>query len=124
MWYKNIYGLLTVVFVVFGLIGCKKDKTEACEIEGCIPGSVSYQQDIVPIITNSCATNLGPGTGCHDAWIFDYNNVKGNMDNGLIMSVINDGSMPQIPNSFGIDSLTEQEIFLFQCWACSGAPNN
>ena len=85
---------------------------------------VSYSEDIVPIIQNSCATNAGPGTGCHDAWIFEYENVKGHMNSGLIMSVINDRSMPKMPNTFGIDSLTQEEIDLFACWNCAGAPNN
>jgi hypothetical protein len=104
---------------------CKKDKTLSdCGIEHCYTGAVSYQNDIVPLIQQSCATNLGPLTGCHDAWIFEYDNVKGTVDAGTFWSVIADKSMPKIPNSFGIDTLTQAEYEMFECWICDGAANN
>ena len=118
--------LILFCVVVFGLFvhSCAKDKVPECADEGCLQNSVSYSKDIVPLIQNSCATNQGPGTGCHDAWIFEYENVKGHVVSGLFMNVINDKSMPKVPNNFGIDSLTQEEIDLFNCWACVGAPNN
>lgn len=67
---------------------------------------------------------MGPGTGCHDAWIFNYDNVKTSIDNGIFGSVIADESMPKVPNSFGILALTQAEKELFECWICDGALEN
>lgn len=121
-----LYRLLVIAFICTSILfSCTKDKTLAvCTIEHCTSGSVSYQNDIVPLIQSSCATNMGPGTGCHDAWIFEYKNVKANIDNGIFWNSIQNGSMPKVPNSFGIDSLTQAEYELFECWICDGAPNN
>ena len=69
-------------------------------------------------------TGLGPGTGCHDAWIFNYDNIKTSVDNGVFGSVITDESMPKLPNSFGIIALTQAEKEMFECWICDGAVEN
>lgn len=88
-------------------------------------GEVSYSNDIAPLISNSCATNQGPGTGCHDAWIFEYANVKNIVVNGKFQAVcIDSKKMPIIPNNFGIAPLTEEEIQLISCWIYNAAPNN
>jgi hypothetical protein len=121
-----VYRFLFMSFIaVTMLFSCAKDKTfSECGLEHCSTGSVSYSEDIVPLIQNSCATNLGPGTGCHDAWIFEYDNIKGSVDLGTFWNAISNKSMPKIPNSFGIDSLTLAEYQLFECWICDGAPEN
>ena len=71
-----------------------------------------------------CATNLGPGTGCHDAWIFDYNYVLASVKSGEFGSDIETKKMPKIPNTFGIVGLTDAEINTFKCWICQGANEN
>ncbi|MCH2224957.1 MAG: hypothetical protein MK066_09335 [Crocinitomicaceae bacterium] len=115
--------MISATIVIFA--SCNKDKTLAdCNKPECTPGSVSYENDIVPLIQGSCSTGLGPLTGCHDAWIFEYNNVKTSVDNGVFLSVILDKSMPKTPNSFGIDTLTQEQIQLFECWICDGALEN
>lgn len=107
------------------LFSCTKDKTPAeCGLEYCSPGAVSYENDIKPLIQQSCATNMGPGTGCHDSWIFNYDNILPKIKDGSFGAVISDRSMPQMPNSFGIDSLTQAEIELFECWICDGGLKN
>ena len=117
--------ILSAIICAISLGSCKKDKTLAeCGIEGCEPGVVSYENDIVPLIEQSCATNLGPLTGCHDAWIFEYDNVKSSVDAGTFWNAISNKSMPKIPNSFGIDTLTQAEYEMFECWICDGAPKN
>lgn len=120
---KKNWSLL--LLFALGNYACTKDKADpACELADCIT-SVSYQNDIAPIISQSCATNLGPGTGCHDAWIFEYDNVYGQVRNGAIQHVIIDTKeMPPIPNNFGIMPLTDDEIQQFACWICNGALNN
>lgn len=107
------------------LLNCTKDKTLRNCSGDCIPDMVSYEVDIKPLISQSCATNNGPGTGCHDAWIFSYGSVLARVQNGDFRRVIIDEkSMPKIPNDFNIEPLTADEIKLFECWICDGAPNN
>ena len=123
----NIFNrlLLLAFFSASVLLSCNKDTTLAeCGLEHCTPGAVSYEDDIKPLIQQSCATNLGPGTGCHDAWIFNYDNIKTSVDNGVFGSVIADESMPKLPNSFGIVALTQAEKEMFECWICDGALEN
>ena len=70
-------------------------------------------------------TGTGPGTGCHDAWIHDYNNIGGYMKNGAwVNRVLDLRDMPQIPNAFGIDSLTTDELQTMKCWIDQGYPEN
>lgn len=123
---NRFYRLLLFVFIsASALLSCNKDKALAeCNLEHCTPGAVTYENDIKPLIQQSCATNMGPGTGCHDAWIFNYDNVKTSIDNGVFGSVIADESMPKVPNSFGILALTQAEKELFECWICDGALEN
>lgn len=103
-------------------LSCHKDKT--------IPPSdcgytISYSADIVPIINSSCITGTGPGTGCHDAWILDYSNLGGKIKNGTWANRVFDiKDMPEMPNDFGIDSLTADEIQIMRCWIDQGWPNN
>lgn len=121
-----IYRILFLSFISFaGLFSCTKDKTrDTCGLEHCTPGSVSYLNDIVPLIQQTCTTTSGPTAGCHGASIAEYVNVKGSIDAGTFWSVIADKSMPKTPNAFGIDTLTQAQYEMFECWICDGAPNN
>ena len=123
---NRVYSLLLLVFISTSvLLSCNKDSTLAeCNLEHCTPGAVSYEDDIKPLIMQSCATNLGPGTGCHDIWIFNYDNVKTHIESGIFWGAIENGSMPKIPNSFGIEPLTQAEYEMFECWICDGALEN
>ena len=88
---------------------------------------VSYTVDIRPIIENSCKTQAGPGTGCHDAWIDNYDLIKKTIeDQRWINEVITFKTMPQFPEStdWGIDSLTTEEIQIMQCWIDQGYQEN
>jgi hypothetical protein len=119
--------LIRILIILIGIqiSSCTKDSALLeCDLEFCTSGQTSYSADIKPLIEAKCATGLGPGTGCHDAWILTYDGVDGRAKNGSIRAVIEDGSMPKVPNNFGIDSLTQAEKELFLCWICDGAPNN
>jgi hypothetical protein len=80
-----------------------------------VPGEISWQEDILPIMESSCAT-----TGCHDGisrrdWT-DYNEVKEYA--ASIKSKTVDRSMP-------FDGpLPQEEIDMIACWVDSGALNN
>lgn len=116
--------------MIFGAIltccACLKDKAIPANVaSGECATIVSYSTEIRPIIESSCKTGLGGGTGCHDAWIDDYDNIKSYMISGKWrFEVITQKRMPLIPNEFGIDSLTADEIKTMQCWIDQGYPKN
>ena len=118
---KKIGGLIVVVLA---LSSCLKDKAQPYVEPEC-PTIISYESDIKPIINTSCVTNMGPGTGCHDAWIFEYDNLKATLDNGTTQNRVFDvKDMPIISETFGTDSLTAEELQTFKCWVEQGYPNN
>lgn len=118
------FSLISTCILFFGQ--CSKDKANPhCQYTDCAPGSVSYQTDIKPIIEQHCVTNLGPGTGCHDAWIFNYSSVLKRVNNGTIPhEVVETMDMPPIPNNFNIQPLSDEQIRKWRCWICDGAPQN
>ena len=66
-----------------------------------------------------------PGTGCHDAWIFSYDNVVVEIEaerwQNTVFTLM---TMPKIPNDFSIDSLTTDQIDKMKCWIQQGYPEN
>lgn len=121
---KKTCGLLFGLMVISLLSSCLKAKTEPVNAAEC-PTVISYSLEIEPIIHASCMTNLGPGTGCHDAWITNYDNVKSYLDLGIWQAdVLIDKTMPKIPNDFAIDSLTADELQVMKCWIDQGYPQN
>lgn len=120
---KIIHSIIILLLIGF-LSSCYKAKTSPVNPSAC-DSIISYSDDIVPIINQSCKTNLGPGTGCHDSWIGNYANVKWRITTGEWQhDVWEIYSMPKIPNNFGIDSLTTDEIQLMKCWVDQGYPEN
>ena len=111
----------SLLFLIITLLACHKDKALA-------PGActtISYSEEIVPIINSSCVSGLGPLVGCHDAWIHEYHNIDNYMNNGKWQfEVLHAKTMPEIPNDFGIDSLTAQELHIMKCWIDQGWPEN
>lgn len=104
------------------LSSCLKDKT--APVGDCLT-EVSYSEDIRPIIESSCKTGLGGGTGCHDAWIDNYDPIRSYLDASTWQNeVLVEKTMPVIPNDFGIDSLTTEEIQTMRCWIDQGYPEN
>jgi len=121
---KKTGRLLICLLAIGSISSCYKDKTTAVNAAEC-PTIISYSMDIVPIIHSSCMTNLGPGSGCHDDWITSYNNIKAYCDSKTLQTqVLINHTMPQMPNDFGIDSLTAEELQLMDCWIQQGYPEN
>ena len=114
----TLLPVLTVVF--FGMTSCLKDKTVPVGDCGTV---ISYSEEIRPIIESSCKT--GGGAGCHDAWIDDYSQVKSQLNSGNWQNeVFIEKTMPVMPNDFGPDSLTAEELTLMKCWIDQGYPDN
>jgi len=121
---KSKHILLYFLGLIF-LTSCLKDKTIKPLNPECVGLNVGYAENVKPLIVQSCATNQGPGTGCHDAWIFEYENLIKTIKNGTFENrVFNVLDMPPVINSFNIEPLTEDEINTFKCWIADGYPDN
>ena len=77
----------TYILIVLTSLSCTKDKAFQTVLIDCNVVNANYTDDVVPIVQASCMTGTGPGTGCHDAWITDYNELKQQVDNGNIIRV-------------------------------------
>lgn len=122
----NATLIMALSVTCFACIACLKDKTVHPSVaSGECETIISYTSDVRPIIEASCKTGLGPGTGCHDAWIDDYDAIKAKIVGGTWQNeVFVERTMPQIPNEFDIDSLTEEAFQIMKCWVDQGYPNN
>ena len=125
----SIFSLVCAVCFVMTLSfswSCTKDKALLTNITfDCDTVPASYTNNIAPILSTKCATGTGPGTGCHDSWIFVYSNVKGRVDNGTFeLAVVSQERMPPPDNTFGIAPLTDEEMSAIQCWLANGAPED
>jgi hypothetical protein len=115
---------LIIFLNVLLISSCTYNKTEIKPLSICNGTVASYTNNIAPLIKAKCSTGLGPGTGCHDSWILEYGGIKGAAKNGKLQSVINNRTMPVIPNNFGITALTQNEIDLIACWLEHNYPEN
>ncbi len=114
-----------VVALAIGILSCTKTvgplkKDEPVPVEFC--DSISYKEDIVPIITRSCIKS-----GCHDAATkaggVEYTAMlKEKADAGRIKARVIDGTGGFMPADVG--KLPENELKIIQCWLDKGAPNN
>lgn len=90
----------------------------------CMGQNISYQNDILPIVNNSCALS-----GCHvegfsNGDFTDYAGLKEKADGGQLNSrVVITQNMPP-SNSSGPMSLSDAQILAFECWIKAGAPDN
>jgi hypothetical protein len=104
-------------------IGIETEAENEVRVETAV--EVSYLVSIRPIIETSCKTQQGPGTGCHDAWIDDYQAIKNSLNSGAWQNVVLETKrMPAIPNSFGIDSLSASEYATMSAWINEGYKEN
>ncbi|MFT6747776.1 MAG: hypothetical protein ACJAZ2_002133 [Glaciecola sp.] len=126
---KRVASIL--VISMLGFTSCEYDREdekkaeEEIELTEETPVEISYLVDIRPIIETSCKTQLGPGSGCHDSWIDDYQAIKNSLNSGSWQTVVLDTRrMPISPNDFGIDSLSEAEIKIMTAWIEEGYNEN
>ena len=111
---RKVQIILTILIVLV-IMSCHKDKTLAPV--SCVT-TISYTTDIVPIIQSSCME-------CHDTWITEYSNIVDYINNDSWQNAIwGSYTMPKMPNNFGIDSLTSDEIQIMKCWVEQGFPEN
>ena len=124
---KTVFGLLLAAFLLAGMGGCSYDNLAELE---CDPNTtVSFANDIVPIMSGSCssadAACHGPGN-FNNALLNDYNGVKEQVDNGKLISAITwDGVATQSRMPSGSSNKIEDcSIGKIERWIAAGAPNN
>lgn len=111
------------------LAGCYNDTYEdlypqpANAIDKCdtATNAATYSGNVKPIMDQYCAT-----AGCHDAStgaggydLSNYTGTKGAALDGVLVSVIADGSMPK-----GGSALSACDLKQVAYWVNKGAPNN
>lgn len=120
----KLNSLISIFFVSCFFISttsCYKDNIEAMYPSTvCDTTNITWTDDIQPLITQSCNTS-----GCHDASaeggydLRTYSAVKTIADNGILMQVIQDGTMPK--NAERLDNCSISKI---RTWVANGAPSN
>ena len=113
----GVAAVLGIYLVLLVVGGCGTEESETVEID-CTGVSVSFADDVIPIIQSNCTRS-----GCHGA---GSNNGPGELltfsqvsrVKGEIQSSVSSGAMPK-------DSrLTTDEKNSILCWIENGASNN
>ena len=105
---------------LFMLSSCTWDNSDPTI---CTNFSLTYVEDIQPIMARSCAV-----PDCHVSGFAagDFESFEGVIekvdDGGIRQWVVLDPQMPP-PNS-GVAQLTETEVQIFECWIQNGARRN
>jgi len=127
---STFISVVTVFVLLFGLLQCTKDKTPTPP-EPCDPNKVYFKNDVLPIVSTSCAKS-----GCHDASshveglnLSTYEGIMeivkpGDPGNSEIMEMITetdlDDRMPPDP----APALSQEQIDKISKWISQGALNN
>ncbi|MCX6295248.1 MAG: hypothetical protein NTX97_04120 [Bacteroidetes bacterium] len=116
---------IILFFCLLLLFSCENKKADPQPIENlqsfCVSfDSVSYSQNVEPIINSNCNSCHQPGTG--SPFTNTYSNLKLIVDRGQLLGVItSDPSYPMMPISKSLDVC---EIKIIKQWVLEGAKNN
>jgi mono/diheme cytochrome c family protein len=112
--------ILLLIPVLSYLASCTYDKGEIPVKETECDSTISYADDIAPLMTDyciSCHTPGGPGAGDFTG----YTELKQKADNGTLKNrVVDLKDMPQA----GAPTLSEDQRSIINCWIKQGAPDN
>lgn len=99
--------------------GCTKDKTPNITVDPSCSDTISYSQDILPLVTDNCLS-------CHDAgnstgYTFTSHSAISDQANDMLGAMRGEGFqlMPQ-----GGPALNDSLIKQFSCWIQNNKPNN
>ncbi len=111
------FSFMCMALVILCLISCEKKKAKATPKTGSC--STSFNDNVYPIMANSCAI---PGCHVSGAKMGDFTNydgIKPKVDNGKFYKLVIETQTMPIGSS-----LTDDEIQTLTCWISDGAPNN
>jgi hypothetical protein len=123
---KKLIPIAVIALMVAGCYNDKYDKLYPAPVVTVDPcdtakNEATYSGNVMGIMTQSCTT-----AGCHDAGtasggydLTQYDQVKTAANNGLLVSDITSGNMPQ-----GMAKLSECKIAQVKNWVDHGAKNN
>jgi hypothetical protein len=108
-----------ILFVVLGLAmsSCSKDNTSKYALNANCTDTVSYSQDIVPILENNC-------NGCHNSGAGGYSFTDHTETAANASAILNSlyGTTQLMP--LGGPALPDSLIEKVQCWINQGKLNN
>jgi hypothetical protein len=115
--------LIYFTFLFVLISSCRKDKTSFVENEETCEDVISFQTEILPLITTNCSTS-----GCHNSssqaagYVFSsHANISFNHE--IIRRVMNhEAGISPMP--IGQPKLTSEQIQSFVCWIEQGVLNN
>lgn len=98
-------------------ISCSKEQTPLPFINPNCPDTISFSNQILPMITNNCAS-------CHDgsnqSLLSNYGNIQPKAE--TILKYLNADGVPVMPS--GGPALHDTLIQQFDCWISQGKLNN
>ncbi|MEM7038267.1 MAG: hypothetical protein AAF570_14885 [Bacteroidota bacterium] len=122
------YALIGATLLLGLLIGaCKQDPPVVPGPEFCDTATVSFTNDIVPIMAIYCNN---PSFGdCHQAgsyWgeLITFNGVRAKVDNGTMDLRLFGWQDQPPPNTDGPRLVSPFELTLIDCWIAQGAQDN
>ena len=109
-------------FILIAAPSCTKDKLPADMTE--CTDSFTYQEDIRPILNNSCAYSGCHITGFLQGDYTSYNSMRPQLESGIFMNrvITNRNMPPSYAPSGRPKSLTIEELEMIICWAEAGYP--
>lgn len=119
----KLVSLLVISFIILiSSYSCTRDQIEEVALE--CDELVTYDNQIRPLIINSCAY-----AGCHAGGapgnFTTYTGLTGYINNGRLESrAIIARDMPPVYAILGPSSLMDEELELIKCWVQAGYPEN
>jgi hypothetical protein len=112
------------VLAALQLSACTYDVVEVNPCDNLpVNRAISYETDIAPIATTTCALPSCHVTGFSRGDFTSYADLKKKADSGILAHKVTSGEMPP-PYTKGPKSLTACQIETIAKWISQGAPNN
>ncbi len=123
---------ILILIAIASFSSCTKDEaTHQQPVSACVPGTVSYQNDIKPILATNCggATCHVAGTGNYDFTVYENvaNNIRlGEFEYRLLLPIGDPQHMPQMGPPFpaGSNFADTCDLIKIRAWIRQGFLNN
>ena len=135
---KYTFSAFAMLAIIFGLYSCAKDNLQ--ELQKDDPGNsvcdtsfaVSYQNDIVPILTidcYECHSQANAPTLASGNVLEGYSSVMAFVDlndpsNSKLLCTIQHECFPFMPQQLGLPKISDCKIARIEAWINQGALNN
>jgi len=116
----KVLGISCLLIVSAGFISCNKDKVPDQVIDPLCTDTISFSQQIAPLISSNCVV-------CHDSGnttgytLTNHTNISAN-SNAILDAMTGQNGKLLMPE--GGPALHDTLIQQFSCWIDQGMPNN